>query len=856
MTRSTLSLLLFLYFSVGHAFSASASDPYTEGYLKWDAGDYTGAIEIFLEILNGPDAEQWFDDIALLTGELYVTETLSEDGRSPVFSPDSRHFAWRDLSDGDEKIRVFRVLSSGTEHVIDLDGHSPKFSPDGSTVVFMKTEETDRMAGLQEELREATAARDRSAVMDARAALQYEDAINTSLYRADLNSGDVTSFDMAGLMVRTHNFDSDGTLWFTGADPNNHNRSDIYAISSGDDDPVRITGESGFFDAPLPVPGSSRIIFTSAASSPFPSEPGTDRPSNDSPREVVLYEPGSGEVARWEGQSPVLSADGNRVAFMLANDTNKIYSANLNASEPEAVEMVSTTYPIQHPSLSPDGSKLAYQLREGISWNLHLVHTEDGTDEQLSFDIQHELFPEFMDNNTVLAKMGEARHRRSHLYDVETKEFHRLFHNNTIRTVAMENDWEKSPDGQFVVIVSERDGNTISPEQGVYLVRIGDRVSTEDLIERLEKNLQSEKDLRAHAERIYKPIYDEVRAATEEVNITRLYHYQKSLYDFGSKHMTEPGNQKASEYIYETLKSFGYEPELQWFNPQGDIETANVIARLEGTEHPEVVYILSSHFDSVLRSPGADDNSTGTAVLMEAARVLAENPQPATIIFASLTAEESGLLGAREFVRVAEEEGLEVAGVVNNDMMGWTRHHRLDNTIRFSNYGIRDVQHSGAILFTDLITYDSRYYRFTDAQVFYEAYGDVIGGIGSYPILGNPNYHQPTDRLETINHHLVREVAKSTTATLMNLANTPSKVTGLEVEERSGSRFTVSWNSSPESDITHYLVQYTDTTGSKHTEEVTGTDTTLRRADLSKPISVKAVNNRGMESWDAAVYLE
>jgi hypothetical protein len=295
---------------------------------------------------------------------------------------------------------------------------------------------------------------------------------------------------------------------------------------------------------------------------------------------------------------------------------------------------------------------------------------------------------------------------------------------------------------------------------------------------------------------------------------------------------------------------------LQWFNPAGDIQTANVIARLEGTTHPEVVYILSSHFDSVQRSPGADDNTSGTSVLLEAARVLADNPQPATIIFASLTAEESGLLGAREFVRVAEEEGLWAAGVVNNDMMGWTRHHRLDNTIRFSNYGIRDVQHSGAILFTDLITYDSRYYRNTDAHVFFDAYGDVIGGIGSYPILGNPNYHQTTDRLETINHRLVQEVSRSTTATLMMLANAPSKVTGLEVSEGRSGRANVSWNRSPENDIDYYRIKYTDSTGTQHIEQTTGTDTTLRRADLSKPVSVVAVNDRGIQGWYWAVFEE
>ena len=62
--------------------------------------------------------------------------------------------------------------------------------------------------------------------------------------------------------------------------------------------------------------------------------------------------------------------------------------------------------------------------------------------------------------------------------------------------------------------------------------------------------------------------------------------------------------------------------------------------------------------------------------------------------------------------------------------------------------------------FTNLITYDAHYYKNTDAAAYYEAYGDIVGGIGSYPVLGNPHYHQPHDLLEGINHQLVTEVAK------------------------------------------------------------------------------------------------
>jgi hypothetical protein len=207
-----------------------------------------------------------------------------------------------------------------------------------------------------------------------------------------------------------------------------------------------------------------------------------------------------------------------------------------------------------------------------------------------------------------------------------------------------------------------------------------------------------------------------------------------------------------------------------------------VLATLRGTVNPELVYVVSSHYDSVATGPGADDDSSGTAALLEAARILARHPQPATIVFASFTGEESGLLGSREWVRQAVASKVRRRRALNNDMIGWANDQRLDNTIRYSNAGIRDIQHGAAMHFTNLITYDAKYYRGTDAAAYYEVWGDIVGGIGSYPVLGNPHYHQPHDVLETINHQLVTEVAKTTAATLMLLASSPSRLRDLKVE--------------------------------------------------------------------------
>ena len=66
-----------------------------------------------------------------------------------------------------------------------------------------------------------------------------------------------------------------------------------------------------------------------------------------------------------------------------------------------------------------------------------------------------------------------------------------------------------------------------------------------------------------------------------EISTSRLYEYEKALVSFDSRHISRPGNRKAIDYLEETLKSFGYEVELQWFEPRGALggRSANVLAR-------------------------------------------------------------------------------------------------------------------------------------------------------------------------------------------------------------------------------------------------------------------------------------
>lgn len=102
---------------------------------------------------------------------------------------------------------------------------------------------------------------------------------------------------------------------------------------------------------------------------------------------------------------------------------------------------------------------------------------------------------------------------------------------------------------------------------------------------------------------------------------------------------------------------------------QGLVTGRNVIAHLKGVTQPSV--LLGGHYDSVLGSPGANDNASGTAVVLEIARNLAGTSLARQAWFVAFDGEEDGLHGSRAFVRAAEPQFLSgLKGMLNFDMVG------------------------------------------------------------------------------------------------------------------------------------------------------------------------------------------
>lgn len=142
-----------------------------------------------------------------------------------------------------------------------------------------------------------------------------------------------------------------------------------------------------------------------------------------------------------------------------------------------------------------------------------------------------------------------------------------------------------------------------------------------------------------------------------------------------------------------------YQRSLVEGNPQGRIRedtwVVNVVAILRGTTEPNRYVIMTGDIDSrasdgsdgEVAAPGANDNASGMAGALEAARLLTQaGPFSASVVFAGLSGEEQGLWGGAHMARVAREEGWEITAVLNNDMIGNIR--GIDGVIDNSTFRV------------------------------------------------------------------------------------------------------------------------------------------------------------------------
>jgi len=171
----------------------------------------------------------------------------------------------------------------------------------------------------------------------------------------------------------------------------------------------------------------------------------------------------------------------------------------------------------------------------------------------------------------------------------------------------------------------------------------------------------------------------------DSVRLTNVTGTIQRLQDFYTRYVVTDSCWASAEWITRELESYGYSDVVydtfRCWSYQDTVDAANVIAVKPGTTRPDEYVVIGGHYDSIsvenfhdpdAYAPGADDNGTGVAGVLEAARILAPLELERSVIFAIWSGEEVGLRGSRAWVADAVADAMDIVIYLNMDVIGYT----------------------------------------------------------------------------------------------------------------------------------------------------------------------------------------
>ena len=353
-----------------------------------------------------------------------------------------------------------------------------------------------------------------------------------------------------------------------------------------------------------------------------------------------------------------------------------------------------------------------------------------------------------------------------------------------------------------------------------------------------------------------------VQAVLDEISVDSMRQVLTVLVGFENRHTMssktdlERGIGAAREYILETFRGYGgrLQPAFDSYLVKGDgrrvtedVDLRNVVAVLPGSDPAGLgrVLMVGGHYDSSAfggdRSrpidehsmPGADDDGSGTVVAMELARIMADYPTEATIIFVGFAGEELGLVGSTLMAQRMAGEGANIEAMITNDIVGSPLggDGELDATrVRVFSVGPADSKprawaryirrtaatYSPSFHVNTIFRYD-RFGRGGDHTPF------VQEGYAGVRITESHEFyerqHTAEDLLEYVDFDYLASVARVNAAALASLANAPSPPrvsddNGRPTLGRGESRYDahLRWEANPEPDVAGYTVWMRRTT--------------------------------------------
>jgi Zn-dependent M28 family amino/carboxypeptidase len=239
----------------------------------------------------------------------------------------------------------------------------------------------------------------------------------------------------------------------------------------------------------------------------------------------------------------------------------------------------------------------------------------------------------------------------------------------------------------------------------------------------------------------------------------------------------------ARDNIFTAFDSFGLDTSLDPFTYSGT-EYHNVVGVHTGAVRPDEIYIVGAHYDSV-SNPGADDNASGVAGVMEAARVLSQYSFASTMVFIAFDLEERGLLGSWAYANA--HAGDDIRGMISLDMIAYNPAGSTQDMAYI--YYDDDILPPDPIpqITADLADAMAEYsgglstviertpYEASDHAPFADN-GFEAALLIEYNVWSNPYYHDPTDSVDTADYIDYEYATRMTRGTVGYLATAAGQV--------------------------------------------------------------------------------
>ena len=273
----------------------------------------------------------------------------------------------------------------------------------------------------------------------------------------------------------------------------------------------------------------------------------------------------------------------------------------------------------------------------------------------------------------------------------------------------------------------------------------------------------------------YNPIVQEI---IDRVDPDSVLNIVQRLQDFRTRYSTHDSCFAAANYIANKFNEYGCDSTFFQYHTSG--HAPNVIGVKRGINYPDSIYaVVCGHFDATSYAapeiaPGADDNASGTAGVIEAARVMKDYLFEYSVRYIAFSGEEFGLYGSEYYASLAYSQGDSIPGVFNADMIGYVDAlpESLEVVAKISNppcEPLADFFIACADTYTTLLTRKQMTNSWipSDNQSFLDNGYVALCNIEDYmPV--NPHYHSPSDTIGAgyNNNDFCTEVIKAQVAAL------------------------------------------------------------------------------------------